>query len=51
MGRRIANLVNGTLPAGYHEVTMDAAGLPSGIYLYVMRAGTYTETKSFVFLR
>lgn len=50
-GRRIANLVNGTLPAGYHEITMDAVGLPSGVYLYVMRAGTFTETKSFVLLR
>jgi hypothetical protein len=50
-GRRIADLVNGTLPAGYHEVTMDAVGLPSGVYLYVMRAGTFTQTKTFVLLR
>ncbi|NNE68926.1 MAG: tandem-95 repeat protein [Rhodothermales bacterium] len=50
-GRLIANLVDATMPAGYHEVTMDAVGLPSGVYLYVMKAGNFRQTKSFVLLR
>lgn len=34
LGRRVATLVNGQLPAGKHNVTFEASGLPSGMYLY-----------------
>jgi len=38
-GRQMAQLVNGWREAGYHEVTFDASGLASGMYLYRLSAG------------
>lgn len=34
LGRRVATLVNGPMAAGRHNVTFEATGLPSGMYLY-----------------
>jgi len=39
MGRRVATLVNGTMSAGRHTLTWDAAGLPSGVYMVRLAAG------------
>jgi hypothetical protein len=38
LGRRVAVLVNGLMPAGRYEVRFDASGLSSGVYLGVLRA-------------
>jgi photosystem II stability/assembly factor-like uncharacterized protein len=51
LGREIATLVNEEKPAGEYEVEFDAEGLPSGIYLYQLRAGNYTETKKMLLLK
>lgn len=32
-GRRIAVIVNGTVPAGRHEAVWDASGVPAGVYV------------------
>ena len=34
LGRRVATLVEGAMPAGSHEVRFDASRLPAGIYVY-----------------
>ncbi|MEQ9104810.1 MAG: Ig-like domain-containing protein [Rhodothermales bacterium] len=46
MGRQVAMLVAGTLPAGVHEVRFDASNLPSGAYIYRLAtpAGQYVKT-------
>ena len=51
LGNEIATLVNEEKPAGSYEVNFDAAGLPSGIYFYKLRAGSYLETKKMVLLK
>ncbi|MBO6576375.1 MAG: tandem-95 repeat protein [Rhodothermales bacterium] len=51
LGRRVSTLVNDTMPAGWHDVTFEAVDLPSGVYLYLMKSGTYSESRSFVLLR
>ena len=39
LGRRVATLVNGEMPAGSYTVTWDAKGMASGVYLYRVTTG------------
>ncbi|HEX9934379.1 MAG TPA: FG-GAP-like repeat-containing protein, partial [bacterium] len=41
-GREVAELVNGKAAVGEHIVRFDASSLPSGIFLYRIRAGDFT---------
>jgi hypothetical protein len=43
-GERVASLVDGRLPAGAHEVSFDAAALPSGLYFSRLAAGGQLQT-------
>jgi hypothetical protein len=45
LGREVSTLVDGQLAPGSYEATFDAAGLPSGMYVYRLVSGTYTETR------
>jgi len=40
-GQQVATLVNGWRDAGIHEVTFDASGLASGLYVYQLTAGEF----------
>ncbi|MBL0062756.1 MAG: T9SS type A sorting domain-containing protein [bacterium] len=51
LGREVQTLVNGTQAAGTHSVKFDAAELPSGLYFYVMRAGSFTDTQKMLLLK
>jgi hypothetical protein len=51
MGREVAELVNGNMPAGFHAVTWDATGVASGLYVYRMTAGNFTQTRKMVLMR
>ena len=37
-GRRLDTLIEGDLPAGTHQRSWDASGLPSGLYAYRLLA-------------
>lgn len=39
LGRKVAALVDERVAAGFHQVSFDASHLPSGIYIYRLRAG------------
>ncbi len=39
LGRRVARLHEGPLGAGEHRLTLDAAGLPAGVYLVRAEVG------------
>jgi hypothetical protein len=39
LGRRVATLIDGEMPAGSYQVTWDARGLASGVYLYRLVTG------------
>lgn len=50
-GQEIATLVNGKLKAGEHKIMWNAQGQPSGVYLYRLEAGSFTEVKKMTLLR
>jgi hypothetical protein len=45
MGKEVAVLKSGSTKAGSHEASVDAAGLPSGVYLYRLQTGNYVQTR------
>jgi hypothetical protein len=49
-GQRIRTLVDEVRSAGLHEVVLDGTGLSSGVYLYRMIAGDFTETRKLMIL-
>jgi agmatine/peptidylarginine deiminase len=51
LGNEVATLVNEEKPAGTFEVEFDAAGLPSGVYFYTLRAGSFVESKKMIVLK
>ena len=51
LGRSVTTLVDDPMPAGSHEFTFDAAGLPSGTYMVVLRAGNTQQVRQMVLLR
>jgi hypothetical protein len=56
LGQQVAELVNGELEAGNHEVVFsakggDGSGLPTGVYFYKLLAGNFTQTLKMVLLR
>jgi hypothetical protein len=50
-GKIVANLIDGTVPAGYHEVEFNAAHLPSGIYFYTMTSVVGVESRKMVLVK
>ena len=51
LGRPVATLVDAAMEAGNHNVTWDAAGLPSGTYMVVLRTGTAVRTHTITLTR
>jgi hypothetical protein len=45
LGRELALLAHGTMPAGVHEVRWDASAISGGVYLYRLRTGDDRFTK------
>jgi hypothetical protein len=51
LGRNIRTLVNQQLDAGEYTSPFDATGLSSGVYYYVLKSGTFVESKRMVLIR
>jgi hypothetical protein len=51
LGEKVAELVNGTLSAGYHSVSFNASDLSSGIYIYKITAGNFVSVKKMMLLK
>jgi hypothetical protein len=50
-GQRVATLVNEHQQAGFHQVNFDAHRYSSGIYLYRIQAGGFTQTRKMTILK
>ena len=50
-GRLTETLVNQVKEPGNYQVTWNASEYPSGVYLYKIQAGTYTETKKCLLIK
>jgi WD40 repeat protein len=51
IGQLVSTLVDGELTPGSHSTAFDGTGLPSGVYLYRLTAGSFSETKRLVLLK
>ena len=50
-GRKVAEVMNTHLEAGYYSVNFNASVLPSGVYLYRITAGEYSDVKKMTLLK
>ena len=50
-GQKLFDLIDHNLPAGYHSVKFSASELPSGIYIYALKAGSFSQAKKMVVLK
>ena len=50
-GQKVVTLISGKQPAGIYTIQWDASAFASGVYLYRLQAGTYTQTKKLLLLR
>jgi endo-1,4-beta-xylanase len=51
LGQEVRTLVDDNRPAGRHEVVFEADGLPSGPYVYEIRAGEQVERRMMMLVR
>jgi hypothetical protein len=51
IGKEVAVLVDEVRSAGNHACSFNASGLPSGFYMYMLRAGASSETGRMVVIK
>ena len=51
LGKEVTTLVNEERQAGTYELTWNAQDMPSGVYTYSIKAGSYTAVKKMVLLK
>ena len=51
LGQKITTLLNRQMAAGYHVIDFKAEGLSSGVYIYLIRAGSFNASKKMFLLK
>jgi hypothetical protein len=51
LGQRIVTLVDKELNSGRYDVTFNATNLPSGIYLYQIHSGNFSEVRKMILIK
>jgi hypothetical protein len=51
LGNEVAILVNSEKPSGVYEVEWNASNVPSGVYFYQIRTGSFVQTKKMLLLK
>ncbi|MCW8811204.1 MAG: T9SS type A sorting domain-containing protein [Ignavibacteriaceae bacterium] len=51
LGKEVVKLVSGDKNAGTYEVEFNASALPSGIYFYELKTGSFAQTKKMILMK
>jgi hypothetical protein len=51
LGQNVTTLMSAKQPIGTYNVKWDASGFASGVYLYRLQAGNYSETKKLIIMK
>ena len=51
LGEEVAQLLNGSISAGIHNVNFDATNLSSGLYFYKITADSFVEVKKMLLIK
>jgi hypothetical protein len=51
LGREVDTLTKEYKPAGMYEIRWTGENVPSGLYLYQLKAGNFCKTKKFIIAR
>lgn len=51
LGAQVVELVNQRFESGYCSTNFDGRGLPSGVYIYKIRAGSFIDSKKMLLLK
>jgi hypothetical protein len=51
IGNEVATMVNSEKPAGVYEVEWNASDVPSGVYFYQLKTGSFVQTKKMLLLK
>lgn len=51
LGQKVSELVNAQKAVGNYTVSFNAAGLSSGVYIYQIRAGKFSQTKKMLLIK
>ncbi len=51
LGREVADLVNQNQKEGHHTVNFGASNLPSGVYIYTIKAGEFTLSRKMLLIK
>jgi len=51
LGQTVAELLNGDVDPGNHELQFNANNLASGVYFYRIQAGDFVQTRKLLLIR
>ena len=51
LGKEVATLVDGPKAIGKYQVNFDASSLTSGVYVYKLTSGKFSDSKKMVFTK
>jgi hypothetical protein len=51
LGQQVATLLDENRVAGSHSVKWDGSGVASGVYIYQLKSGSYTDSKKMVLMK
>ena len=51
LGKEVATLLNKKQSPGIYKVTFDASDLPSGVYIYQIRAGSFEQSRKLLLMK